>query len=88
MEFRPPVYEDTDSCKYANKQTLNSIYGYHATNKIRNYICVIVDDIPTVIFKDKIVAVQRCGAKTLITCVGDLNYYAQNSYADVVKMLV
>lgn len=83
MEFRPPIYNDTDSCK----QALNDVYGCHA-KKIRNYICVIADDVPTVIFKDKIVAVQRNGERAVITCIGDTAYFTKNSYSDVVKMLI
>ena len=82
MEFKPPIYNDTDSCK----QALNAVYGCHA-KKIRNYICVIADDTPTVIFKDKIVIVTG-GANGIGRCIGDTVYFTKNSYSDVVKMLV
>ena len=75
-------YADTDSCK----QVLNAAYGWGVA-KSRNYICVIVDDKPTIIFKDKIVSVQRDDERSIITCLGE-TYYTKNSYVDVVKQLI
>lgn len=83
MEFKPPIYADTDSCK----QVLNAAYGMDVT-KSRNYICVIVENSPTIIFKDKIVAISKSGEHADIQCVGDITFYTKNKYVDVVKMLI
>lgn len=88
-----PLYVDTDSATQEayTKQVLNSIYGTlgkGATYMNREYISVIVDDQPTVIFKRNIVAVTKKGAHTEITCVGDIMFYTEEDYASVVKKII
>ena len=88
--FKPP-YVDTDSAtKDAyTKQFLNSIYGTQGV-KIMNkeYISVIVDDKPTVIFKRNIVAVTKNNSCTEIVCVNDVTFYTRENYASVVKKII
>lgn len=84
MDFKPHCYADTDSI---TKQAINAAYGLGVA-KSRNYICVIVDDSPTIIFKDKIVSVSKSGEYADIRCVGDITFYTKNKYVDVVKMLI
>lgn len=86
-----PLYADTDSATkdvYV-KQVLNSIYGISGGKHMnREYISVIVDDKPTVIFKRNIVAVTKTTAHTEITCVGDMVFYTKEDYASVVKKII
>lgn len=86
------IYHDTDSVNddYNMKQQLNSIYGKHAQENYMNreYISVIVDDKPTVIFKRNIIAVTKNISKTEITCVSDLVFYTKEDYASVVKKII
>ena len=97
------IYVDTDSeynimktmmstpspdLKRMTKLHSNSLYGKAVTNMNRDYICVMVDNNPTVIFKDKIVAIEKRGEKANIHCVFDAEFYTDNKYADVIKMLV
>ena len=81
------IYADTDSIK-AMKNKLNSIYGKVVMNMNKDYICVIVDKSPVVIFKDKIVAIEKRGEKASIVCTDAVEFYTDNKYVDVVKMLV
>lgn len=88
-----PLYVDTDSVtKDAyTKQVLNSIYGTQAKGEKymnRDYISVIVDDKPTVIFKRNIIAVTKSNACTEITCISDVIYYTREDYASVVKKII
>ena len=87
------LYVDTDSAtqKAYAKQILNSMYGTLGQGEKymnREYISVIVDDKPTVIFKRNIVAVTKDGAHTEITCVGDIIFYTKEDYASVVKKII
>lgn len=103
MAFKTlPLYNDTVSTmtkeenEYVNNDTLttkallNSIYGKHVEEKYMNreYISVIVDDKPTVIFKRNIIAVTKNISKTEITCVSDLVFYTKEDYALVVKKII
>ena len=54
----------------------------------RDYISVIVEDHPTVIFKRNIIAVSKNGNSTMITCVGDVIFFAKEDYASVVKKII
>lgn len=81
------IYADTDSIK-TMKTKLNSIYGKAVMNMNKDYICVSVDKTPVVIFKDKIVAIEKRGEKATIHCVFDAEYCTDNKYVDVVKMIV
>jgi hypothetical protein len=54
----------------------------------REYISVIIDDKPTVIFKRNIIAVSKSGAHTEITCVSDVVFYTKEDYASVVKKII
>ena len=81
------IYIDTDSIK-TMKTKLNSIYGKAVMTMNKDYICVNVDKSPVVIFKDKIVAIEKRGEKASILCVHDAEFYTDNKYVDVVKMLV
>lgn len=81
------IYADTDSIK-TMKTKLNSIYGKAVMAMNKNYICVSVDKSPVVIFKDKIVAIEKRGEKASILCAHDVEFYTDNKYVDVVKMLV
>lgn len=91
-----PIYNTTDGKVYEvtldktnlMKCYLNSLYGKAVTNMNRDYICVMVDKSPTVIFKDKIVAIEKRGEKANIHCVFDAEFYTDNKYVDVIKMLV
>lgn len=87
-----PLYTDTDSATQEayTKQVLNSIYGTQGANHMnREYISVIVDDKPTVIFKRNIIAVVKsAGVHTEIICVGDVNFYTKEDYASVVKKII
>lgn len=88
MSNYKPLYADTDS---ATKQALNLIYGSAVQGEKsmnREYISVIVDDKPTVIFKRNIIAVSKSGAHTEITCVSDVVFYAKEDYASVVKKII
>ena len=78
------LYTDTDSAK----QVLNSVYGAEVRRIYREYISVIVDDKPTIIFKRNIVAVTKNGAFTEITCVGDIIFYVKEDYVTVVKKIM
>ena len=83
------IYADTDSATQEayKKQVLNSVYGTHARMN-REYISVIIDDKPTVIFKRNIIAVSKSGAHTEITCVSDVVFYTKEDYASVVKKFI
>ena len=86
-----PLYVDTDSAtKDAYiKQVLNSFYGLSRGKYMnREYISVIVDNKPTVIFKRNIIAVTKDGAHTEIICVNDVAFYTQEDYASVVKKII
>lgn len=96
MSNYKPLYTDTDSineyCKngvLATKQMLNTIYGTRGVKIMnRDYISVIVEDHPTVIFKRNIIAVSKNGNNTMITCVGDVIFFAKEDYASVVKKII
>lgn len=77
-----PLYQDT-------KQYLNSLYGLKGVIFMnREYISVIVDHKPTVIFKRNIVAVTQGSTQTEITCVGDILFFTKEDYASVVKKII
>jgi hypothetical protein len=65
------IYSDTDSAtrRAYIKQILNSMYGVQCGK--RDYISVIVDEKPTVIFKRNIIAVTKDGSFTDILCTND-----------------
>ena len=93
MSNYQPLYVDTDSVtKDAyTKQLLNSVYGKFAqgeTRMNREYISVIVDDNPTVIFKRNIIAVSKNGAHTEITCTSGVVFYTKEDYSSVVKKII
>lgn len=54
----------------------------------REYISVLVDNKPTVIFKRNIIAVTKEGSHTDIICVDDLHFYTPVDYISVVKMII
>ena len=86
-----PLYVDTDSVtKDAyTRQVLNSIYGTQGAKYMnREYISVIVDDKPTVIFKRNIIAVSKENSHTQIICVSDMTFYTKEDYASVVKKII
>lgn len=89
MNNYKPLYADTDSATQEayKKQFFNSVYGTHARMN-REYISVIIDDKPTVIFKRNIIAVSKSGAYTEITCVSDVVFYTKEDYASVVKKII
>ena len=72
------------------KLMLNSIYGKAVTKMNREYISVIVDSKPVVIFKDKIVAVEKGASNKayIYTCTDSIEFHTSNNYADVIKQLV
>lgn len=86
-------YYDTDSIikQYTENdvKALNAWYGM-GVNKVmdRNYIIVRVDKKPTIIFKNNIIAITKDGIHTDITCVGDVQFYADNKYEDVARQLI
>lgn len=91
--YKPLVYADTDSATQEayTKQVLNSIYGSTVQGEKfmnREYISVIIDEKPTVIFKRNIIAVSKSGAHTEITCVSDVVFYTKEDYASVVKKII
>lgn len=76
------VYHDTDSVVIDS-----SLHGtMHNMN--REYISVIVDGQPTVIFKRNIIAVAKGKGATHITCVGDVFFITKEDYASVVKKII
>lgn len=88
-----PLYCDTDSIKqyiaHDKKALLNAWYGIGGNiNMDRNYIVVNVDDKPTIIFKNNIIAITKNGNHTEITCVGDVMFYAKNDYKSVAEQLI
>lgn len=90
MSNYTPLYVDTDSVTkdVYSKQVLNSIYGAEVKRMNREYISVIVDDKPTVIFKRNIVAVTKDGSFTDILCVYDYHFLTKEDYASVVKKII
>lgn len=90
--FKPP-YVDTDSATkdaYA-KQVLSSLYGTVSQGEKcmnRDYISVIADGKPTVMFKRNIVAVYKNGDYTRIICIGDIEFDTKEDYASVVKKII
>lgn len=100
MSNYKPLYEDTDSaiCEayhskncQAAKLYLNSLYGklVQGENYMnREYISVIVEKEPTVIFKRNIIAVSKNGSSTMITCIGDVVFFTKEDYASVVKKII
>ena len=90
MSNYKPLYADTDSAtKDAyTKQVLNSIYGKKVKYMNREYITVIVDNKPTVIFKRNIVAVTKDVGFTGILCVYDYHFLTKEDYASVVKKII
>lgn len=93
MSNYKPLYADTDSAtqKAYIKQVLNSAYGTLVQGEEtmqREYISVIVDDKPTVIFKRNIIAVTKNGACSEIICVNDVTFYTREDYASVVKKII
>jgi len=91
MEFKQPVYYDTDSVIEPSKvkQMLNSLYGKDSTVVMINkkYITVQVDKKPMIIFVDKIISVTKNGNRAEIQCSNDVVYYTDTSYVDVVAKL-
>ena len=87
--YNPLVYADTDSeTKDAyTKQILNSVYGTNAYMN-REYISVIVDGSPTVIFKRNIIAVTKAPDYTEIICAYGNVFYTNEDYASVVKKII
>lgn len=92
-----PLYTDTDIIKQAyhskecnvDKQSLNLLYGIKGEKTMnREYISVIVDEKPTVIFKRNIVAVSKDGGITDIVCVNDYHFLTREDYASVVKKII
>ncbi len=89
-----PLYEDTDSAYIMNdaiatKQYLNSLYGTKGVKIMnRDYISVIVEENPTIIFKRNIIAVTKRNFNTEITCVGDIVFFTKEDYASVVKKII
>lgn len=84
-------YHDTDSVQIDRntaKQYLNSLYGTMYNMVGKKYITVSVDNAPMVIFTDKIISVAKQGVRAEITCVNGMQYYTDNSYVDVMKMLL
>lgn len=82
---------DTDSVaidRNTAKQYLNSLYGTMYNMVSKKYITVSVDNAPMVIFTDKIISVAKQGVRAEINCVNDTQYYTDNSYVDVMKMLL
>jgi hypothetical protein len=68
-------YVDTDSATKTayTKQILNSCYGVLGEKHMnREYISVIVDGNPAVIFKRDIIAVSKDTGHTEITCASDV----------------
>lgn len=84
-----PLYADTDSAtKDAyTKQILNSVYDTRVCMN-REYISVIAEGIPTVIFKRNIIAVSKLNNQTQIICVNDMSFYTNEDYASVVKKIL
>lgn len=91
MEFKQPVYYDTDSVIEPSKvkQMLNSLYGKESTTIMINkqYITVHVDKKPMIIFIDKIISVAKNGTRAEIQCSNDVVYFCDTSYVDVVAKL-
>lgn len=96
-----PLYEDTDSAvlRYcendvmATKQMLNSLYGLKLKGEKMNreYIVVIVNDNPVVIFKSSIVAVTKNNEddnRTQIMCNNGYCFLTKEDYASVVKKII
>lgn len=84
-------YYDTDSVaidRNTAKQYLNSLYGTMVNTVCKKYITVSVDNAPMVIFTDKIISVAKQGVRAHIACVNNTDYYTDNSYVDVMKMLL
>lgn len=86
------VYEDTDSVtpfQYPRNDInviKQALLGEKHMN--REYISVIVNDQPTVIFKRNIVAVTKRDVYTVINCVGDVDFRTKEDYASVVKKII
>ena len=74
------------------KEIDNMIYA--CTDSIykmnREYITVIVDSKPVVIFKDKIVAVEKDASNKayIYTCTDSIEFHTSNNYADVIKQFI
>lgn len=86
-----PLYTDTDSATQEayTKQVLNSIYGTKGVKQMnREYIAVIVDNKPTVIFKRNIIAVTKSNGYTEILCINDVIFTTKEDYASVVKKII
>lgn len=100
MSNYKPLYEGTDSAVYeayhsnkahATKLFLNSMYGTLGQGENymnREYISVIVDEKPTVIFKRNIIAVTKDNSFTDILCVNDYHFLTKEDYASVVKKII
>jgi hypothetical protein len=94
MSNYKPLYKDTDSAYIMNdaistKQYLNSLYGTKGVIFMnREYISVIVDDNPTVIFKRNIIAVAKENSFTSIKCIGGYDFLTKEDYASVVKKII
>lgn len=83
-------YHDSDSVAIDSntaKQYLNSLYGTQVRMN-KQYISVIVDGNPTVIFKRNIIAVAKGKGMTYITCIGDILFSTKEDYASVVKKII
>jgi hypothetical protein len=82
------IYSDTDSATRGayTKQILNSMYGVQCGK--RDYISVIADDKPMVIFKRNIIAVSKSEHYTQIICVNDITFITKEDYASVVKKII
>lgn len=89
-----PLYQDTYSAYVINdaiatKQFLNSLYGIKGVKLMdREYISVIVDDNPTVIFKRNIIAVSKENSFTSIKCTNGYDFLTKEDYASVVKKII
>lgn len=91
--FFPINYNDTVSIKtyevIDKKALLNAWYGTEVNIMTkRDFIVVNVDDKPTMIFKNNIIAVTKNGNRAEIVCVGDVTFYTKNDYVDVAKRLI
>ena len=86
-----PLYMVTDSetQKAFTKQILNSFYGTQGEKYMnREYISVIVDDKPFVIFKRHIIATCKDDGYTKIICVNGVSFCTKEDYASVVKKII
>lgn len=70
------------------KLHLNSLYGKAVTDMNKNYISIMANGAPVIVFKHHIVSIEKRGDKATIYCSNGESYDPSNKYIDIVKQVL